>query len=102
MTRITRGTTRVFADLDFPDALELQTKTRLALSVNERLKARKLEQREIATALGVTQPGAAARNPMKSRALRPCIINTGQGFAVVTISISPIRPCRFNRFLFHL
>ena len=33
MTRITRGTTKVFADLDFPDALELQTKTRLALSV---------------------------------------------------------------------
>ena len=34
MTRITRGTTNVFADLGFPDAIELQTKTRLALSVN--------------------------------------------------------------------
>lgn len=37
MTRITRGTTNVFVDLGFPDAVELQTKTRLALAVNELL-----------------------------------------------------------------
>ena len=35
MTRITRGTTNVFADPGFPDAAELQTKTRLALAVND-------------------------------------------------------------------
>ena len=35
MTWITRGTTKVFADLGFPVVLELQTNTRLALSVNE-------------------------------------------------------------------
>ena len=60
MTRITRGTTNVFEDLGFSDAVELQTKTRLALAVNELLKARKLKQREIATVLGVTQPEASA------------------------------------------
>jgi predicted XRE-type DNA-binding protein len=60
MTRITRGTTNVFADLGFPDAAELQTKTRLALAVNDLLGARKLEQREIATVLGVTQLEASA------------------------------------------
>ena len=60
MTRITRGTSNVFDDLGFPDAVELQTKTRLALAVNELLKARKLKQREIATVLGVTQPEASA------------------------------------------
>ena len=60
MTSIARGTTNVFVDLGFPDAVELQTKTRLALSINELLKARKLKQREIATVLGVTQPEASA------------------------------------------
>ena len=71
MTRITRGTTKVFAVLGFPDALELRTKTRLALSVNELLKARKLTQREIATALGVTQPEAAARKPNEIAGFTP-------------------------------
>lgn len=33
MTRITRGTTNVFADLGYADAAERQTKTRLALAV---------------------------------------------------------------------
>ena len=51
LTRITRGTTNVFADLGYADAAERQTKTRLALAVNELLKARKLKQREIATLL---------------------------------------------------
>ncbi len=60
MTRITRGTTNVFVDLGFPDAVERQTKTRLALSFNELLKARKLKQREIAAVPGVTQPEALA------------------------------------------
>ena len=40
MFRITRGTTNLFADLGFPDAAELQTKTRLALAVNDLLGAR--------------------------------------------------------------
>ena len=54
-TNITRGTTNVFADLDYSDAAERQTKTRLALAVNELLKARKLKQREIGALLGVPQ-----------------------------------------------
>ena len=56
MTTITRGTTNVFADLGYPDAAERQTKTRLALAVNELLKARKLKQREIATLLSIRNP----------------------------------------------
>jgi predicted XRE-type DNA-binding protein len=60
MTRITRGTTNVFADLGYSDAAERQTKTRLALAVNELLKARKLKQREIATLLGVLQAKVSA------------------------------------------
>ena len=60
MTTITRGTTNVFADLGYADAAERQIKTRLALAVNELLKARKLKQREIAILLGVLQPKVSA------------------------------------------
>ena len=60
MTRITRGTTNIFADLGYPDAAGRQTKTRLALAVNELLKARKLKQREIGILLGVPQPKVSA------------------------------------------
>ena len=56
MNEITRGTTNVFADLGYEDAAERQTKTRLALAVNEILKMRKLRQREIALLLSVPQP----------------------------------------------
>jgi predicted XRE-type DNA-binding protein len=57
---ITRGTTNVFADLGYPDAAERQTKTRLALAVNELLKSRKLKQREIAKLLNIPQPKVSA------------------------------------------
>lgn len=57
---ITRGTHNVFADLGLPDAAERQTKTRLALTVNETLKARKLKQREAAELLGIPQPKVSA------------------------------------------
>lgn len=60
MSTITRGTGNVFADLGYLDASERQIKTRLALAVNELLKARKLKQREIATVLGVPQPKVSA------------------------------------------
>src|ERR1035437_9057235 len=57
---ITRGTTNVFADLGYPDAAERQTKTRLAFTINELLKNRKLKQREIAELLGIPQPKVSA------------------------------------------
>ena len=57
---ITRGTTNVFDDLGFVDAAERQIKTRLALAVNELLKARKLKQLEVAALLHITQPKASA------------------------------------------
>jgi predicted XRE-type DNA-binding protein len=57
---ITQGTTNVFADLGFPDAKERQTKTRLAMAVNEVLKSRKLKQREIAQILAIPQPKVSA------------------------------------------
>ena len=60
MNTITRGTTNVFDDLAYSDAAERQTKTRLALAVNDLLKSRKLKQRETAALLGVPQPKVSA------------------------------------------
>lgn len=57
---ITPGTANVFADLGYPDAAERQTKTRLALAINDLLKSRKLRQREAAELLGLTQPKVSA------------------------------------------
>lgn len=57
---ITPGSTNVFADLGYSDAAERQTKTRLALAINDLLKARKLRQREAAELLGMPQPKISA------------------------------------------
>lgn len=57
---ITRGTANVFADLGYSDSGERQTKTRLALAVNNLLQARKLKQREIAELLRIPQPKVSA------------------------------------------
>ena len=60
MTTITRGSTNIFSDLGFADAAERQTKTRLAMAVNNLLTSRKLKQREIAPLLGIPQPKVSA------------------------------------------
>lgn len=60
MTTITRGTTNVFDDLGYADAAQRQTKTRLALAVNDLVKSLKLKQRETAALLGVPQPKVSA------------------------------------------
>ena len=57
---VTEGTTNVFEDLGFPDAAERQTKARLALAINQLIKARGLKQRETAEVLGIPQPKVSA------------------------------------------
>jgi predicted XRE-type DNA-binding protein len=57
---LTRGSGNVFADLDFPDAVERQAKLRLAYALNHVLDARKLSQADAAKVLGVTQPKVSA------------------------------------------
>jgi predicted XRE-type DNA-binding protein len=57
---VTHGSTNVFADLGLPDAVERQTKTRLAMQVNELLKERRLKQVEAASVLSVPQPKVSA------------------------------------------
>lgn len=57
---ITRGSSNVFADLGYADAADRQTKIRLALAVNDLLKARKLKQREVAELLHIPQPKVSA------------------------------------------
>jgi predicted XRE-type DNA-binding protein len=57
---ITEGTTNVFADLGYPDAVERQTKVRLAIPLLDIVKARKLKQRELAKILDIPQPKVSA------------------------------------------
>ena len=57
---ITHGTDNIYADLGFLDATERQTKTRLAFTINELLKSRKLKQREVVELLGIPQPKVSA------------------------------------------
>lgn len=57
---ITRGTSNVFADLGLSDAKERQTKTRLAMALNELIAERKLKQAEASAILGIPQPRVSA------------------------------------------
>lgn len=57
---ITRGTSSVFVDLSRPDAKERQTKTRLAIAVNDILADRKLKQADAAQILGIPRPRVSA------------------------------------------
>lgn len=60
MTDVTHGSGNVFADLGLPDAVDRQTKTRLAMALNDILKARKLTQTQAAKLLGAPQPKVSA------------------------------------------
>lgn len=57
---ITPGTGNVFADLGLPDAKERQTKTRLAMALNELIAERKLKQAGASAILGIPQPRVSA------------------------------------------
>lgn len=57
---ITPGTSNVFADLGLPDAKERQTKTRLAMALNELIAERRLKQAGASAILGIAQPRVSA------------------------------------------
>jgi predicted XRE-type DNA-binding protein len=57
---IIHGTGNVFADLGMPDAVERQTKTRLAFELNKLIKARKLKQAEAGNLLAIPQSKVSA------------------------------------------
>jgi predicted XRE-type DNA-binding protein len=57
---IVRGSGNVFADLNFPDAEERQTKLRLAYALNAIVDARRLTQAAAAARLGLNQPKVSA------------------------------------------
>ena len=57
---ITPGTTNVFADLGFPDAAEMQAKTRLAMRIAELVEQRRLSRPKTAQLFGLEMVRAAA------------------------------------------
>lgn len=58
--QIVRGGGNVFSDLGLPEPGERQTKTRLAMAVNEIIAQRGLKQVEAAALLGVPRPRISA------------------------------------------
>lgn len=62
---IEQSSGNVFADLELDDAVELDTKVRLAVEINRLLGARALSQVAAAKLLGVTQPKVSALKAYK-------------------------------------
>ncbi|HEY1710406.1 MAG TPA: helix-turn-helix transcriptional regulator [Rhizomicrobium sp.] len=62
---VLHGSTNVFADLDFPDAEERQTKLRLAYAINQIVEQRHLTQAAAADLLKVNQPKVSAMQRYK-------------------------------------
>lgn len=92
---ITRGTGNVFADLGLPDAVERQTKTRLALAINRLLKERGLKQVAAAELLGIPQPRVSALvnyrlDGISLEKLMECLVALGRDVEIV------VRPPRGN------
>jgi predicted XRE-type DNA-binding protein len=57
---VERSSGNVFADLGLPDAVELDTKVRLAVAINQRIDAREWTQTRVASVLGINQPKVSA------------------------------------------
>src|SRR3546814_3753101 len=58
--KMVRGTGNVFADLGLPDAVDRQTKARLAIAINAIIEARGLKQIEAGRILAIPQPKVSA------------------------------------------
>jgi predicted XRE-type DNA-binding protein len=55
----------VFADLALPDAVEIDTKVRLAVAINRQMEIRRLTQAAAAAALSINQPELSALKQYK-------------------------------------
>lgn len=58
--KILRSSGNVFADMELPDAGELDTKARLGAAISLIVERKHLTQAEVATALGINQPKVSA------------------------------------------
>ncbi|MBI5613098.1 MAG: XRE family transcriptional regulator [Gammaproteobacteria bacterium] len=56
---VTRGSTNVFADLEYADSEEMLAKAQLVSRISDLIQQRRLTQRETATLLGVGQPNVS-------------------------------------------
>lgn len=60
VSKVVASSGNVFADLGLPDAVELNTKVRLAVAINRLLESRRLTQAAAAAALSINQPKVSA------------------------------------------
>jgi predicted XRE-type DNA-binding protein len=84
----------VFADLGLPDAIDLDTKVRLAVKINKLFAAQRLNQARAAALLDVSQPKISA---LKNYRLDGFSVERLMNFIAalgedVNISFSPRRP----------
>lgn len=56
MTDVQKGSTNIYADLDYPEADEMLVKAQLVTKIREIINARDWTQQEAANVLGMTQP----------------------------------------------
>ncbi|OGI41840.1 MAG: XRE family transcriptional regulator [Candidatus Muproteobacteria bacterium RBG_16_64_11] len=56
---VTRGSTNVFADLEYANSEEMLAKAQLVSRISDLIQQRRLTQRETATLLGVGQPNVS-------------------------------------------
>jgi predicted XRE-type DNA-binding protein len=58
--KVTPSSGNVFTDLGFKDAVDRQTKVRLAVAINHCIQQKRLSQSQSATMLGINQPKVSA------------------------------------------
>jgi predicted XRE-type DNA-binding protein len=96
MSDIEKSSGNVYADLDSPDATEMQIKARLAGKISDIIKQRHLTQQEAAEILGISQPKLSGllrgqfRGISESKMLE-CLNRLGRDVEIVVKKASRIR-----------
>ena len=91
MTKITRGSGNVFADIGLPDAKTHLLKAELVAKIGELIAAGGLTQADAAERMGLTQPDVSKMlkglyRPISLERLMFCLVALGQN---VTIDVRP-------------
>jgi predicted XRE-type DNA-binding protein len=97
MSDIEQGSGNVYADLNFPDADDMQVKARLASKIASLIKARQLTQVQAAELLGLPQPKVSEMLRGKFRGISEskmidCLARLGRDVQIVVKAAPASRP----------
>lgn len=87
MTKFTRGSGNVFADIGVPEPETHLLKAELVCRIGERIDAAKLTQTEAAERMGMTQPDVSKMlrgqfRPISLEKLMQCLVALGQSVTI--------------------